>query len=110
MTSIGTFTRIGDGFEGRLQTLTIDTALTIVAAEPGDAEDAPDYRVMAGDGDDAFEVGAGWKRVGDKAGEFLALLIDDPALAGPLRANLFQTDTGTHILTWSRRARRPAKA
>lgn len=110
MTSIGTFTRIGDGFEGRLQTLTIDTALTIVAAEPGDAENAPDYRVMAGDGDDAFEVGAGWKRVGDKAGEFLALLIDDPALAGPLRANLFQTGTGTHILTWSRRARRPAKA
>ena len=109
MTCIGTFTARPDGFEGRLQTLTIDSALTIVPAEPGDAENAPDYRIMAGEGDTAFEVGAGWKRVGDKAGAYVAVLIDDPALMQPLRANLFQSDARTHVLMWSRPSRREAK-
>ena len=109
MTCIGTFTARPDGFEGRLQTLTIDSALIIVRAEPGDAENAPDYRIMAGEGDTAFEVGAGWKRVGDKAGAYVAVLIDDPALVQPLRANLFQSDPRTHVLMWSRPARREAK-
>jgi uncharacterized protein (DUF736 family) len=109
MTCIGTFTATPDGFEGRLQTLTIDRELTIVPAEPGEAENAPDYRVMAGDSDTAFEVGAGWKRVGDKAGAYVAVLIDDPALVQPLRANLFQSDPRTHVLMWSRPSRREAK-
>ena len=42
------------------------------------------------------------KRVGDKAGAYVALLIDDPALLQPLRANLFQSDPRTHVLMWSR--------
>ena len=109
MNCIGTFIATPDGFEGRLHTLTIDTALTIVAADPGDAGNAPDYRIMAGDGDDAHEVGAGWKHVGDKAGAFVAVLIDDPALVQPLRANLFKSDASSHVLMWSRPARRKAK-
>ena len=106
MTCIGTFTATPDGFEGRLQTLTIDAALTIVPAEPSEAENAPDYRIMAGSSDGAFEVGAGWKRVGDKAGAYVAVLIDDPALVQPLRANLFQADLPAHVLMWSRPSRR----
>lgn len=109
MTCIGTFTATRAGFEGRLQTLTIDCALTMVPAESGDAEKAPDYRILAGDGDATFEVGAGWNRVGDKAGTYIAVLIDDPALVRPLRANLFQSDKRTHVLMWSRTARRAAK-
>lgn len=110
MTCIGTFTATREGFEGRLQTLTIDRALTIMPAEPGDADNAPDFRIVAGEGEGAFEVGAGWKRVGDKAGDYLAVLIDDPALAQPLRANLFRSDHRTHVLMWSRAAaRRDAK-
>lgn len=109
MTCIGTFTATPDGFEGRLKTLTIDEALTIVPAEPGEADKAPDYRIMAGKGDAAFEVGAGWKQVGDKAGAYVAVLIDDPALLQPLRANLFQSDPCNHVLMWSRRSRRDAK-
>jgi uncharacterized protein (DUF736 family) len=109
MICIGTFTARPDGFEGRLQTLTIDRELTIIPAEPGEAENAPDYRIMAGEGDTAFEVGAGWKRVGDKAGAYVAVLIDDPALVQPLRANLFQSDSSTHVLMWSRHSRREAK-
>lgn len=109
MTCVGTFTATPDGFEGRLQTLTIDRELTIVTAEPGEADNAPDYRIMAGGGNTAFEVGAGWKRVGDKAGAYVALLIDDPALVQPLRANLFQSAPRTHVLMWSRPSRREAK-
>lgn len=109
MTCIGTFTATPDGLEGRLKTLTIDRPLTLVAVDPGDTENAPDYRIMAGEGEDAYEVGAGWKHVGDKAGNFVTLLIDDPALARPLRANLFSSDDQSHVLIWSRSARRPTK-
>ena len=109
MTCIGTFTTTRDSYSGRLQTLTIDRALTLVPAEHGDAEKAPDYRILAGEGEDAFEVGAGWKRNGDKAGAYVAVLIDAPALVQPLRANLFQSDKRTHVLMWSRGTRRGAK-
>lgn len=109
MTCIGTFTATRGGFEGRLHTLTIERALTIVPTEPGDADNAPDYRILAGEGDDAFEVGAGWKRTGDKAGAYVGVLIDDPALTQPLRANLFQSDQRSHVLMWSRSVRREAK-
>lgn len=109
MTCIGTFTTTGDGFTGRLQTLTIDRALTLVLAEHSDAENAPDYRILAGEGDETFEVGAGWKRTGDKAGAYVAVLIDDPALVQPLRANLFRSEQGEHVLMWSRSPRGEAR-
>ena len=106
MACIGTFSATANGFEGRLHTLTIDTDLAIIPAEPGGADKAPDFRIMTGEGDAAFEIGAGWKRVGDKAGAYVAVLIDDPAFARPLRANLFQSDPRTHVLMWSRPSRR----
>ncbi len=109
MTWIGTFTATPNGFEGRLQTLTIDSALAIIPADPGAAENAPDYWIMASQGGEAYEVGAGWKHVGDKAGAYVAVVIDDPALVQPLRANLFQADDNAHVLMWSRPARRKTK-
>lgn len=109
MTCIGTFTATRDGFAGRLQTLTIDRPLTLVPAEHGDAENAPDFRILAGQGDATFEVGAGWKRTGDKAGAYVAVLIDDPTLVKPMRANLFHSEQRTHVLMWSRSVRRDAK-
>ena len=57
-----------------------------------------------------YEVGAGWKHIGERAGAFVALVIDDPAFTMPLRANLFAGDAGTHMLTWSRPARGKPKA
>ncbi len=109
MIKIGTFAPTREGFEGRLSTISIDCALALVPAEPSEAENAPDYRVMAGEGDGAFEVGAGWKRVGEKAGDFVAVMIDDPALPKPLRANLFKGNAGEHVLMWSRPPRRDTK-
>lgn len=103
---IGTFAAADDGFAGRLHTLTLDVPLTLVPANTSDSENAPDYRVMAGDDDEAREVGAAWRHVGEKAGAFLALVIDDPAFVRPLRANLFRVDGDAHVLVWSRPSRR----
>ena len=48
--------------------------------------------------------GAGWKRTGEKAGEYLSVLLDDPALPQPIRANLFRDDDAgsSWSLHWSR--------
>jgi uncharacterized protein (DUF736 family) len=106
MTQIGQFTATEDGFAGHLRTVSLDTALTLVPAQSSDTENAPDYRVMMGAEGDRQEVGAGWKRVGEKAGAYIAVQIDDPAFAFPLRANLFQADARSHVLLWSRPTKR----
>lgn len=106
MTCIGTFTQTADGFAGRLHTLTLERELTLVPAEDREGDNAPDYRILTGAGENACEIGAGWRRVGDKAGDYIAILIDDPAFAQPLRANLFRADPDAHVLLWSRSARR----
>jgi uncharacterized protein (DUF736 family) len=106
---IGTFRATADGYAGRLQCLTLDVALTLIPAELSDADNAPNFRVMRGEGGDAHEVGAGWKKVGEKAGAYVAVQIDDPSFTQPLRANLFQADPSTHVLLWNRPSRRDEK-
>lgn len=103
MALIGHFNRTRDGYAGRLRTLFLDVELVLVEADHDDSRNAPDYRVHRHD-DEGPEVGAGWKRMGEKAGEFVTLLIDDPKLAQPIRANLFQSgdDTSVWTLHWSR--------
>lgn len=103
---IGTFTAAAGGFAGHLHTLTLDIDLVLLPAESSDSESAPDFRIMAGSDEQAREVGAGWKHVGEKAGDYVALQIDDPMFAQPLRANLFQGDGNAHVLVWSRPSRR----
>ena len=65
MTQIGLFEATPDGYAGRIHCLTINAEVRIVEADLGYTENAPDYRIMLGDDDDAIEVGAGWKRVGE---------------------------------------------
>ena len=65
MAQIGQFTRTETGFTGRLHTLILYREITLVPATPSDSENAPDYRVHHGD-DDGPEIGAGWKRTGDR--------------------------------------------
>lgn len=103
---IGTFIAADGGFAGHLLTLTLDIDLVLVPADPSDSENAPDYRVIAGSDDEAREVGAGWKQVGEKAGDYVSLQIDDPSFVQPLRANLFKDDGNAHVLVWSRPSRR----
>ena len=103
MPQIGEFLRNQTGYSGRIQTLSLDLEIVIVEAEVSDTENTPDYRVHAG-GEDGPEIGAGWKRTGEKAGEFVSLQLDDPAFAQPIRANLFQNgnDRKSWSLHWSR--------
>ncbi|RTM08813.1 MAG: DUF736 domain-containing protein [Hyphomicrobiales bacterium] len=108
MSQIGELTRTKSGYSGRVRTLTLDVQLALVPAEPSDAEKAPDYRIHMGEDGDGPDVGAGWKRTGEKAGEYVSLLIDDPVFAQPIRANLFRTDADNELwsLHWHRSPKR----
>ena len=111
MAQIGTFKRTKTGFSGQIRTLALDAKLILVPVAKSDVENAPDYRIHLGDDDGAEvgpEVGAGWKRNGEKAGEYVSLHLDGPTLRQPIRANLFQADDqGTAFdLQWNRTSRR----
>jgi uncharacterized protein (DUF736 family) len=105
MIRIGEFRAHGDSYAGRLVTLGIDVALTIAPAPRSELENAPDYRVYADEDADGPEVGAGWKRIGKKAGAYVAIVIDDPQFPRPIRANLFRptAEGEPHLLLWQRR-------
>lgn len=111
MAQIGTFKRTKTGISGRIRTLALDAELVLIPVDKRDADNAPDYRVHLGDVDGSEvgpEVGAGWKRTGEKVGEYVSLRLDDPTFAQPIRANLFQADDkGTAFdLLWNRPPRR----
>lgn len=107
MTQIGQFTRGKSGFSGQIRTFTLDVTVVLVPSETSDAENAPDYRAHLGV-EDGPEVGAGWKRSSEKAGNFVSLLLDDPAFVQPIRANLFQSpdDKTAWTLHWNRPSKR----
>lgn len=107
---IGHLRATNGGFAGRLRTLTIDLPIVLVPAERSANGNAPDLRVLAGGGEDAREIGAGWRHSSDKAGDYIAIQIDDPLFPEPLRINLFERDKGEHVLVWSRSPRREAAA
>jgi uncharacterized protein (DUF736 family) len=108
MPQIGSFTRETTGFVGRIQTFTLSHEVILVPIEQSVAENAPDYRLHSGAADGP-EIGAGWKRTGEKAGEYIALLIDDPALPQPIHANLFRDGEAAWSLHWNRAPKREAK-
>lgn len=109
---IGCFQREGDGFTGRLHTLTLDVALRLVPTGFTGHERAPDWRVHLSDADtpDTIgpEVGSGWNHDG-KSGVFVTLQLDCPGFTRPIRANLLRSkhDQQAHVLLWSPRLRRP---
>ncbi len=107
MPQIGEFIRTTSGYSGHVRTLSLDLQLTLVSVEPSDAENAPDYRIHLGD-EDGPEVGAGWKRTGERAGDYVALQLDDPVFVQPVRANLFQSgdDKTAWGLHWNRLPKR----
>lgn len=108
MAHIGTFRRTVDGYAGRLHTLTVDVSLVLVQSGMGDAPNAPAWRIHLGEDASGPEVGAGWKRTSEKAGAYIAVQIDDPALLLPIRANLFHAGEDGEVfhLLWNRPSRR----
>jgi uncharacterized protein (DUF736 family) len=107
MTQIGRFTRTKAGYSGAIRTLSLDTQIVLVPSDHGGVESAPDYRILLGD-DEGPEIGAAWKRIGEKAGAYVSLLLDDPTLTQPIHANLFQSseDKSSWILYWTRLQKR----
>lgn len=110
MTHIGDFTCTADGYVGRLRLLMFDIELCFVQTEACDTENMPDYRIHRGATGEGPEVGAAWKRTGERAGPYVAVVLDDPTFAQPPRANLFHSgrEDGLCLLLWSRPARRRA--
>lgn len=111
MSLIGQFRRDDTDFIGHLETLLLHQDIIIVPTESSDAENAPDFRVHLFDGmtnEPGAEIGAGWKRTGEKAGNYVSLQFDDPTLPQPIRANLFQSadDKSAWGLHWSRPPKR----
>ncbi|HUD28558.1 MAG: DUF736 domain-containing protein [Beijerinckiaceae bacterium] len=107
MPQIGEFTRTKTGYAGRIQTVALDVEMVLIPAERSDAENAPDYRIHLRD-DNGPEIGAGWKRTGEKAGDYVSLQVDDPSFRQPIRANLFQSgdDKSAWGLHWNRPPKR----
>lgn len=103
MANIGAFQKSKTGYTGRIRTLVIDAEVVLVLAKKSDAENAPDFRIHIGDADGP-EIGAAWKETGEKAGDYLSFQLDDPTLAQPIRANLFQSgdDESAWSLHWNR--------
>lgn len=111
MPQIGEFIREETGFAGRIRTLMLDLELVIAPTQQSETENAPAHRVHLGADADGPEVGAAWTRTGEKAGEYLSVLIDDPVLPHPIRANLFQNgnDASSWSLHWNRPPKRDGK-
>lgn len=102
----GAFKSTPEGYSGRIRMFGIDEAVILVPAEPSEADNAPDYRIHL-DEDGGPEVGAGWKRVGEKAGDYVSIEIESPIFPGhTFRANLFRADdSGTTFNLSSNRPR-----
>ncbi len=97
------FEPTGDGYAGRTRLFGINEAIVLVALDPTDTENAPDYRIHLDD-EDGPEVGGAWKRVGERAGDYIALEIDSPLFPAAFRPVLFRADDDgrTFRLSWKR--------
>jgi uncharacterized protein (DUF736 family) len=110
MTQIGSLVRVTNGFRGRLRTLALDIELSLWPAEAS-GEKAPDYRVYRGGSAAGPEIGAGWKQSGERAADTLAVVLDDPSFAQPIRARLVRVGhDDAWALIWSRPSRRQTAA
>jgi uncharacterized protein (DUF736 family) len=99
MSTIGTFTKNGDRFDGNLRTLNLTLpSVSFVPVDHSDNDNAPDYRALSGQA----EFGAAWTK-GSKAGdEYLSVLLDDPGMSAPISCALVQAEGNTWHLVWSR--------
>jgi uncharacterized protein (DUF736 family) len=90
------------GFKGQIKTLSIRAEIDIVPNNNKNADNQPDFRVLA----QGVEIGAGWVRTGETSGkEYVSLSIAAPEF-GPrkLYANLGraagQDDEEVYAVIW----------
>ena len=104
MPLIGIFTPTENGFNGRIQTLLFNAAISINRVTDKSSKNAPDYLINLGDNNSGAIIGAGWERRAEKERSYIAIQIDDPAISLPIKANLLLADArkAIHHLYWSR--------
>lgn len=104
MATIGSFTPSNGGFTGIIKTLNLNVKAKIVRVEPT-SEDAPDFRVLAGDN---VEFGAGWqKQARETERDYISVKLDDPSFPAPIYATLIEVQGQEGLqLIWSRNPRR----
>ncbi len=99
MPVIGTFKADKDGYAGTIRTLTLNAKVRIIANDQKQSANAPDFRIVSG----MIEVGAAWRKTAEDQSSYLSVSLDDPSLAAPIRAALFETtDDGMLRLVWRR--------
>ncbi len=105
MANIGSFKKVGNEFNGAINTLTIQAKNVRLIPVTGQTNaNAPSHRIFIG----SAEIGAAWSKTSNEGRDYLSLKLDDPSFDAPIFANLFADDSGTtHSLIWSRpRSRR----
>jgi uncharacterized protein (DUF736 family) len=99
MSTIGTFTKNGDRFDGNLRTLNLNLpAVSFVPVDRRDNENAPNYRAFYGQA----EFGAAWTKESKNQDTYLSVLLDDPGMSAPISCALVQAEGNTWHLVWSR--------
>lgn len=98
MTTIGTFKKVGDGFQGSITTLSVQCGNVRFEANDERTDKAPDYRIFAGDA----EIGAAWQKVGQNDRPYLSCKLDDPSFTAPIYPSLFDEGDGRFTMRWSR--------
>ena len=100
MATIGTFTEKDGAYTGTIRTMTINVKAQLVPNDSKASESAPDFRLYAG----GAELGAAWRQESkDSEKPYLAVKLDDPSFAGPVRAAFFENEAeGTGVMVWSR--------
>jgi uncharacterized protein (DUF736 family) len=96
---IGSFKKVGEGYEGEIVTLTQKIRGIRFVPEANRASDnVPNFRVQIG----KLEAGAAWIKHTTDWREYLSVKLDDPTLPGPIFASLFEEEGGAYNLVWSR--------
>ena len=99
MSTIGTFTKNGDRFDGNLRTLNLNLpSVSFVPVDRRDNDDAPSYRAFSGQA----EFGAAWTKESKNQDKYFSVLLDDPGMSAPISCALVQAEGDTWNLVWSR--------
>ncbi len=105
MAQIGTFILKDDVWTGTIRTLTLNVRARLVPGRDR-TKDAPEFRLYAG----GAQAGAAWRQAPrDGGASWLAVRLDDPSFAQPIRAAFFESPgEAKGVLVWNR-ANRPDK-
>ncbi len=104
MANIGSFKKVGDEYQGSIDTLSVQQkGVRIVPEENRPSDNAPTHRIYVG----RAEIGAAWTKTSAEDRPYLSVKLDDPSFTQPIFANLFDDEgADTYSLIWSR-PRRP---